>query len=380
MNNEANTPLISIIVPVYNIIPYLPRCVESLQKQTYRNLEILLIDDGSTDDTPALCDRLAEGDARIRVFHKANGGPSSARNFGLEQAKGDYVGFVDSDDYVDADMYERLYRAIDETGMPIAQAGRDEIDKDGNILPNICEPVSKQQIIPAQEFMKELLMHRGDCSFCTKLLRKDLFRIENFPEGALNEDFHLLVKMLTRNSEGSNFGDVTRDGSNHGDVSNSGNRGGEDTETTAVRNTEGTETIEVPGIVCIPGQAYHVFYRPDSNTRDKNRFSRVFADNIDNADMVLDLVQRTWPEQTEMADIAFRFGVFQRLDYMLHIPVAQMTPDNTFYRNVVKKLRRGWWRAMRNPYLTKKNKCYHTLFAVAPRGVRVLHKKIRHIE
>lgn len=199
MNSSVTKqPLISVIVPVYNIIPYLPRCVESLRTQTYENLEILLIDDGSTDETPALCDRLATEDERIRVFHKKNGGPSSARNFGLQQAGGEYVGFVDSDDYVDADMYERLYGAIEKTGMPVAQVGRDEIDKDGNILPNICEPVATEQVIPAEGFLKELLMHRGDCSFCTKLLRKDLFTIEQFPVGALNEDFHLLVKMLTR--------------------------------------------------------------------------------------------------------------------------------------------------------------------------------------
>lgn len=334
-SNTSKEPLISVIVPVYNIIPYLPRCVESLRKQTYRNLEILLIDDGSTDDTPALCDRLAEEDARIRVFHKENGGPSSARNYGLEQAKGEYVGFVDSDDYVDADMYEGLYRAIADTGMPVAQVGRDEIDKDGNLLPNICEPVEQAQVIPAQDFLKELLMHRGDCSFCTKLLQKDLFTEEKFPIGALNEDFHLLVKMLTRE-----------------------------------KNT-------VPGIACIPGQAYHVFYRPDSNTRDKNRFSRVFADNIDNADMVLALVEKKYPELTETA---FRFGIFQRLDYLLHIPIPQMTGENEFYRKVVKYLRHGWWRAMRNPYLTRKNKCYHTLFAIAPKGIRVLHKKVKRIE
>ena len=109
-SNVTKQPLISVIVPVYNIIPYLPRCVESLRTQTYENLEILLIDDGSTDETPALCDRLATEDERIRVFHKKNGGPSSARNFGLQQAVGEYVGFVDSDDYVDADMYERLRR------------------------------------------------------------------------------------------------------------------------------------------------------------------------------------------------------------------------------------------------------------------------------
>ena len=117
------TDKISVIVPVYNIIPYLPRCVESLRTQTYENLEILLIDDGSTDETPALCDRLATEDERIRVFHKKNGGPSSARNFGLQQAGGEYVGFVDSDDYVEADMYERLYGAIEKTGMPVAQVG-----------------------------------------------------------------------------------------------------------------------------------------------------------------------------------------------------------------------------------------------------------------
>ena len=267
MNSSVTKqPLISVIVPVYNIIPYLPRCVESLRTQTYENLEILLIDDGSTDETPALCDRLATEDERIRVFHKKNGGPSSARNFGLQQAGGEYVGFVDSDDYVDADMYERLYGAIEKTGMPVAQVGRDEIDKDGNILPNICEPVATEQVTPAEGFLKELLMHRGDCSFCTKLLRKDLFTIEQFPVGALNEDFHLLVKMLTR------------------------------------------EESAVPGIACIPGQAYHVFYRPDSNTRDKNRFSRVFADNIDNADMVLALVDKKYPE---LSEIAFRFGIFQ---------------------------------------------------------------------
>jgi hypothetical protein len=103
----------------------------------------------------------------------------------------------------------------------------------------------------------------------------------------------------------------------------------------------------------------------------------VFADNIDNADMVLELVEKKYPQLTE---IAFRFGVFQRLDYLLHIPIPQMTGENIFYRNVVKNLRHGWWRAMKNPWLTKKNKCYHTLFAIAPKGIRVLHKKLKHIE
>ena len=334
------TATISIIVPVYNIIEYLPRCVESLRKQTYDKIEILLVDDGSTDGTAELCDKLAVEDVRIRVFHKQNGGSSSARNLGIQEATGEYLGFVDSDDYVEPDMYERLLQAIETTHLPIAQTGRDEIDPEGKKLPNICEPVTERQEIPAKEFLRELLMHRGDCSFCTKLVRRDLFEEEGFPVGALNEDFHLLVKLLTR-----------RSGSG----------------------------AAIPGIVCVPGQSYHVFYRPESNTRKKTGFSRVYADNIDNADMVAELLEETWGESEQLTEIAFRFGVFQRLDYMLHIPIAQMTGDNAFYRSVVKSLRKRWWHAMRNPYLTKKNKCYHTLFAIAPKGIRVLHKKLKHI-
>lgn len=336
---------ISIIVPVYNIIEYLPRCVESLRKQTYDKIEILLVDDGSTDGTAELCDKLAVEDVRIRVFHKQNGGSSSARNLGIQEATGEYLGFVDSDDFVEPDMYERLLQAIETTHLPIAQTGRDEIDPEGKKLPNICEPVTERQEIPAKEFLRELLMHRGDCSFCTKLVRRELFEEEAFPVGVLNEDFHLLVKILCRQAKAA-------DGS-------------------------GPET---GAVVCIPGQSYHVFYRPDSNTRKQTGFSRVYADNVDNADMVQKLVADTWPEDEELAEIAFRFGIFQRLDYLLHIPTEQMTKDNVFYRNVVKYMRKTWRRAMKNPYLTKKNNFYHTIFTIAPREIRVLHKKVKHIE
>ena len=102
-------PLISVIVPVYNVMNYLPRCVDSIRNQTYQNLEILLVDDGSTDGTGELCNRLGAADSRIRVFHKENGGSSSARNVGIAQASGEYLGFVDSDDFIDDTMYEQLY-------------------------------------------------------------------------------------------------------------------------------------------------------------------------------------------------------------------------------------------------------------------------------
>uniref|UniRef100_UPI004056900D glycosyltransferase family 2 protein n=1 Tax=Acetatifactor sp. TaxID=1872090 RepID=UPI004056900D len=327
---QEKTPLLSIIVPVYNILDYLPRCVHSITAQTYENMEILLVDDGSTDGTGELCDMLAKEDGRIRVFHKENGGSSSARNLGISHAKGEYLGFVDSDDYVSPEMYELLYKAIVEHQAQIAQIGRDEIDEQGNPLPNICEPPTEEIFINSEEFLKEMLMHRGDCSFCTKLIQKDLFVKQLFPIGKLNEDFYLLIHMLA----------------------------------------------EVKGIVSLPQQTYHVFYRIGSNSRkaDKENFSRVFADCVDNADVVTQIVKKEYPA---LIKVALRFGVFQRLEYMLHIPISQMTKENAQYVAVVKWLRKNWGKGICNPHLTIKNKCYHTLFALAPKGIRILHRKLR---
>lgn len=325
-----DTPLLTVIVPVYNILEYLPRCVRSITAQTYRDLEILLVDDGSTDGTGELCDRLAAEDGRIQVYHKENGGSSSARNLGLSHAHGDYVGFVDSDDYIEPGMYERLLEGIRKFCVPAAQTGRNEIDEDGNLLPDICEPPKEPVVIGNQQFMEELLLHKGDCSFCTKLIRRDLFPEDAFPVDRLNEDFHLLIRMLSGIGE----------------------------------------------IVSVPEQDYHVFYRIGSNSRkaDRETFSRVYGDSVENADVAAELVKREYPK---LEKTAFRFGVFQRLEYLLHIPISQMRSDNVRYREVVAYLRKNWLKAMGNPILTGKNKIYHTLFALAPKGIRKLHAKWR---
>ncbi len=327
---EAGRPLISVIVPVYNIIKYLERCVRSVMAQTYENLEILLVDDGSTDGTGELCDRLAAGDGRIRVFHKENGGSSSARNLGISQARGEYLGFVDSDDYVSPDMYESLYEGICRYQVKAAQVGRDEIDAQGNPLPNICEPPAQPVCCGSEEFLRELLLHRGDCSFCTKLLHRELFEEERFPEGRLNEDFYLLVRMLPRMGR----------------------------------------------ILSLPGQKYHVFYRIGSNSRkaDRESFSRVYWDCVQNADMVSELVGREYPA---LKETALRFGVFQRIQYLLHIPISRMRRDNGDYRSVVGWLRRMWPRAMGNPILTLRDKTYHTILALAPASARKIHYFLR---
>lgn len=323
-------PLISVIVPVYNVITYLPKCVESIRSQTYQNLEILLVDDGSTDGTGEMCDRFGAKDSRIRVFHKENGGSSSARNLGIAQARGRYLGFVDSDDFIDTTMYEMLYMAAEKYQAKVVQAGRDEIDAEGCRLPDICVPPENTECISAEKFLEELLMHRGDCSFCTKLIRRELFEGREFPLGVLNEDFHLLLEML--------------------------------------------EDIEQ--IISLPAQSYHVFYRPGSNSRKEGReeFSRVFGDCVENAKLAEELTMERYPALTA---VAFRFGVFQRIEYMLHIPISRMTRDNEEYCAIVKDLRRCWTRSMRNPILTGKNKVYHTLFALAPKAVRQVHAILR---
>ena len=308
----------------------LEKCVDSCINQTYQNIEILMVDDGSTDATGELCDKLREKDNRIRVFHKKNGGSSSARNLGIDQAKGEYLGFVDSDDFISPTMYEELVNAVLEYGVPIAQVSRDEIDDKGNKLPDVCTPPEKAFLCTSDEFMKELLMHRGDCSFCTKLIKKDLFIGNRFPEGKLNEDFYLLLQMLK----------------------------------------------DVKGIYILPGQLYHVFYRIGSNTRkkDKNEFSRVFMDIVENADVAQKIVDKCYPD---LKGVCIRFGLFQRLDYMLHIPVGQMNSKNEFYVQVKKYLREHLKDTITNPYLTKKNKIYLMLLTVAPKMVRVLHQKVK---
>ena len=324
--------LISVIVPVYNIEKYLERCVRSICAQTYQNLEILLVDDGSMDGSGEICDRLAEEDSRIRVFHKENGGSSSARNLGIREARGKYLGFIDSDDYIEPDMYELLARGIAEYGLEMAQISRDEVDEEGNRMPDVCIPPKEEWLIAPQEMMNELLMHRGDASFCTRLTKKTLFDGLAFPEGKLNEDFYLLTHMLHK----------------------------------------------IDKLVIFPKQCYHVFYRIGSNSRkkDKNDFSRVFSDNVENADVVMELVKEQYPL---LVPVAFRFGCFQRLDYLLHIPIGQMVRENSFYCDVVSWIRKNIGKMLTNPYLTKKNKIYLFLLALAPKKVRQGHAFIKEI-
>ncbi len=213
----------------------------------------------------------------------------------------------------------------------VVQISRDEVDDLGRRLPDVCIPPEQVRFCRTEDFLRELLLHRGDCSFCTKLIRRELFRKHRFPEGVLNEDFRLLVEMLQ----------------------------------------------EIEGITILPKQCYHVVCRQESTTRRKTRdsFSRVFLDIVDNADRMQELVDRVYPE---LHVYAIRFNLFQRLDYLLHIPIPQMVRKNDFYQCVKRYLRRHVKDTVRNPYLTGKNKAYLLALTAAPRMVRKVHAFVRH--
>lgn len=189
--------MVTIIVPMYNVSKYLPSCVESLCEQTCKDLEIILVDDGSTDGSGALCDEYAKKDARIRVVHKENGGLSSARNAGLEIATGQWVLFVDGDDYLAHDAVEQLVNvAKDHEDADFIQFLYQETDGSWQPGEQIPETVVMTDV---SDFFRQLYDLGGvAASACTKLFRKDLLDSLRFEEGIRHEDEELCTRLLLR--------------------------------------------------------------------------------------------------------------------------------------------------------------------------------------
>lgn len=196
-------PLISVIVPVYKVEDYLERCVESIRNQTYPNLEIILVDDGSPDNSGAMCDAYAREDSRIRVIHKINGGLSSARNAGLTIAKGDYIGFVDSDDWVEPDMYETMYGLIEEHKAQISACGLQCDFSDGKVSyfnPNY--PAEQNtEVFTTQDALREVTYaEKITNSACDKLFSREILEGLPMKEGITYEDTQIMPQWLERAS------------------------------------------------------------------------------------------------------------------------------------------------------------------------------------
>lgn len=192
--------LISVIVPVYNVEDYLDRCINSIINQTYKNLEIILVDDGSTDSSGIMCDEFALKDNRIRVLHKKNGGVSSARNAGMDIATGDYIGFVDSDDLLELKMFEILIHNAKNFGVEISCCQIQTKNVDGSISKaeeGKSKVYRKNEIVDGfffDDFIKGFIV-----SPCNKIILKDIIDCNNirFKNYSIAEDFLFIFEVLS---------------------------------------------------------------------------------------------------------------------------------------------------------------------------------------
>ena len=179
---------ISVIVPIYNVEDYLHRCVDSIINQTYTNLEIILVDDGSPDNCLKICDEYAKKDSRIKVVHKKNGGLSDARNAGLEIATGEYIGFVDSDDYISLYFYEKLMNVIKVSGSDIVECGVKKFTEN-NEINDVENSKLDFKIFNKFEAMQNLIMNKIlSVTVWNKLYKKDVIDKLRFKVGKTNED------------------------------------------------------------------------------------------------------------------------------------------------------------------------------------------------
>ena len=190
---DMNSYKISIIVPVYNAGQYLEKCVKSIINQTYDNLEIILVNDGSTDNSLEICKRFTESDKRISLINKENGGVSSARNRGIDKASGDYIGFVDSDDYISVDMYEKLLDSILKNEADISECGYYMVDSSYNLTDELR--LKDTVITGSYNCSYNYLIGNNATNFnWNKLYKASIFENVRFPKLKYSEDFVVNVK------------------------------------------------------------------------------------------------------------------------------------------------------------------------------------------
>ena len=294
---------ISVIVPVFNTLPYLEKCVLSLVNQTIKDIEIILVDDGSTDGSSSLCDELKLKYKNIVVIHKKNGGLSSARNEGIIASTGDYIGFVDSDDYVEPDMYEKLFGLLKNgKNDSIACSNFRKVFDNGKteerhtLFNSIVEQTK-------EDYFKDLLLHKGDVSVCTKLFPRSLIKNHYFENNKLNEDLLYIFN------------------------------------------------LSFVKIIFLGLVKYNYFVRGNSIT---NTFSNAFAIMGENSIIIREQVLRDYPPLVEVAN---RFAIVQNLYLVLKFP-KKKRKNNEVFSNAITYLRTHYKEGLTNIYITKKEKTY----------------------
>lgn len=294
--------LVSIIVPIYNIEKYLERCINSIMNQTYKNIEVILVDDGSTDGSGKICDCYERMDTRVSVFHEKHGGTSRARNIGLSHAKGDFIGFVDSDDYIEPDMYETLLCYMDDE-VDLVCCGRRRVIPGGKSFNAYC--VGAVRKFSSQKAVEELLLNRGiSYSVCTKLFRSELFQGIRFPIGKNSEDMPVAYDLIKKS-----------------------------------RN-----------IVHIGKAKYYNFYRENSRSTYSND-PRLMNPVIFSRDILID-VKKNFPLLEKQAEARYLMNTFVALQGM-HRSKGEYSKVEA---RLKKMLHRMFFRGMLNPYLKESDK------------------------
>lgn len=289
--------LISVIVPVYNVEKYLARCVDSIIAQTYSNLEIILVDDGATDRSGLICDEYAQKDSRIRVIHKENGGLSDARNAGIEASNGQYLCFIDSDDFVDAEILEILYRLILDNEADISVCGIRNCYDSGKVLQ--CNEI-KQLQFSGTEALRNILEGKDLFgSICNKLIRIDLCHEHRFLKGKTYEDAFFIPELFLR----------------------------------AEKVAATTQPL------------YNYWHRSDSITTKP--FSRKNMDVVDAYDYTYKVVCDRKPELRDVAEFRIYWAYFVVLDKMLETGKYKELPQ---FAQVHRFLKKNWINIVRCKY------------------------------
>ncbi len=295
--------LISIIVPVYNVEKYLKKCVDSIVNQTYKNLEIILVDDGATDNSGKICDELVELDNRIKVYHKKNGGLSDARNYGVERATGDYIGFVDSDDYIDAEMYEKLYEAIKKENVDVAECNLKIVYPEKT---DLFTDQKYYQICNKQEYLEEYLkIEKIFGSACVRLTKADIAKKLKFPVGKLYEDTYYAYDLI---------GIVDK-------------------------------------YVIVDNPYYNYLMRENSITNAK--FNPRIFDLIEIVEKFHTNVYKNYPSLKEAADCRKMYAYFSVLNSIL---LEEDFKNNSFYKQVIDYFKEEYTKLLRNKYITRNRK------------------------
>lgn len=302
--------LISVIVPIYNMEQYLKRCVESILKQTYKNLEIILVDDGSTDSSPKMCDEYTKVDERIKVYHKENGGLSDAKNFGLKKATGEYVGFVDSDDWIEEEMYETMYSELKETKSNIVICGR-YIEYEGGETKkwynnNKLVMEKEQSLIYLNSF------YNFDMSSCDKLYERRIFDNIEFPYKKKCEDAYVTYLLFDKADR----------------------------------------------VTYIPKCFYHYFQRDGSISRN----SGINMDYIYAAEEQLEFFKTKYPSIKYIAETNYVFSIKAIFQSAIERN-SKLTNEFNIKKREVKKYYKS---ILSNKYINIKKKITYMLFAFAP--------------